>query len=431
MGARRRRSNSLGSSRIFCPVVGCPESLTSGNRYFRDFAGIKNHLNDHCTGHLSGAVPGNFLRHYDYSQCNVCDKVLHKRYLSTCPKCRPRARSQHQLNTLRNRVNSSNNPPSDQQSQPLDHSRDLPSLTAVHEQFVPTIKNIPKGLRRLFAQCHTKALAKAVWYNNVASWTELQMLPKCTIVRPARGGKSPRSQRLAWTRGRLHRWLAGERIQLWQDLPHYRRPKVKRHSAEAAKILRQDRCISLTGEGGLSQACNSLVSPPPLGQTAEVSARLAEKHPTAESPVDLSNLGNASASLVPLADTDLIEQCIRSFHRLSGGGPSGLRPIHLKNCLSTEHRDEVLARSCALVNTLAKGDAPLSLAPFLAGATLTALPKKDDDVRPVAVGEVWRRLTAKSLCQAYKEQASSYFFPLQIGVAQSLGTEVGLETARQ
>ena len=80
---------------------------------------------------------------------------------------------------------------------------------------------------------------------------------------------------------------------------------------------------------------------------------------------------------------------------------------------------------------MAKGDAPLSLAPFLAGATLTALPKKDDDVRPVAVGEVWRRLTAKSLCQAYKEQASSYFFPLQIGVAQSLGTEVGLETARQ
>ena len=155
------------------------------------------------------------------------------------------------------------------------------------------------------------------------------------------------------------------------------------------------------------------------------------KHPTVEHSVDLSNLGNASSSLVPLADTDLVEQCIRSFHRLSGGGPSGLRPIHLKNCLSTEHRDEVLEQSCTLINTLAKGSAPISLAPFLAGANLTALPKKEDDVRPVAVGEVWRRLTAKTLCHAYKEQASAYFFPLQIGVAQPLGTEVGLETARQ
>ena len=84
----------------------------------------------------------------------------------------------------------------------------------------------------------------------------------------------------------------------------------------------------------------------------------------AESPVDLSNLGNASSALVPLIDADLVERCIRSFHRLSGGGPSGLRPIHLKNCMSTVHRDEVLMRCCALINTLSKGDAPINLAPF-------------------------------------------------------------------
>ena len=257
------------------------------------------------------------------------------------------------------------------------------------------------------------------------------MLPKCTLCRPSRGGKSHKNQRLAWTRSRLQRWLAGERTQLWLDMPHYRYQKNKHHSPEYAKILCQERCISLTSEGGFSNACKTLVSPPPLGHTVEVSARLAEKHPSAENPVDLSEFGNASSSLVPLTDVDVVEKCIRSFHRLSAGGPSGLRPIHLKNCLSTEHRDEVLERCCALINILAKGDAPTFLAPFLAGANLTALPKKEDDVRPVAVGEVWRRLTAKSLCHAYKEQASSYFFPLQIGVAQPLGTEVGLETARQ
>ena len=257
------------------------------------------------------------------------------------------------------------------------------------------------------------------------------MLPNCTLCRPARGGKAHKSQRLNWTRSRLHRWLEGERAQLWSDLPQYKQPKYKQQSEEAAKKYRQDKCIDLTSEGGLSQACRSLISPPPLNHTADIISRLTNKHPRAEHPVDLSEFGNSSSALVPNIEVDLIEQCIRSFHRLSGGGPSGLRPVHLKNCLFTEHRDEVLERCCALVNILAKGEAPETLAPFLAGATLTALPKKDNDIRPVAVGEMWRRLTAKCLCNSYKEQARSYFFPLQIGVAQPLGTEVGLETTRQ
>ena len=145
----------------------------------------------------------------------------------------------------------------------------------------------------------------------------------------------------------------------------------------------------------------------------------------------MRDFGNASSNLVPPADVEQVERGIRSFHRLSGGGPSGLRPVHLKNCISTEYRDEILGNCTSLVNLLAKGDAPLILAPYLAGATLTALPKRDDDVRPVAVREVWRRLTAKILCNSYKEEASTYFLPLQIGVAQALGTEAGLETARQ
>ena len=73
-------------ARILCPVEGCPESLTSSNRRFRDFLSIRNHLNDHCTGHLSGALPVDFLGHFDYSQCRLCDKILHKRYNETWNK---------------------------------------------------------------------------------------------------------------------------------------------------------------------------------------------------------------------------------------------------------------------------------------------------------------------------------------------------------
>ena len=174
-----------------------------------------------------------------------------------------------------------------------------------------------------------------------------------------------------------------------------------------------------------------MISQPPLNQTAEVIEDLKRKHPQSGRNIDLSAYGNASSSLVPVADVSLVEQCVRSFHRLSGGGPSGLKPIHLKNCLSSEHRDEFLERCTALVNLLSKGEAPGCIAPFLAGGNLTALPKKDNGIRPIAVGEVWRRLTAKCLCNSYKEQSSAHFFPQQIGVGQPLGTEIGLETARQ
>ena len=88
-------------------------------------------------------------------------------------------------------------------------------------------------------------------------------------------------------------------MQLWLDMPQYKSPKNKRHSPEYDKTLRQERCINLTGEGGFSNACKALYIPPPLGHTAEVAARLTEKHPSAQSPVDLSEFGNASCALVP------------------------------------------------------------------------------------------------------------------------------------
>ena len=49
----------------------------------------------------------------------------------------------------------------------------------------------------------------------------------------------------------------------------------------------------------------------------------------------------------------------------------------------------------------------------------------------VVVGEVLRRVTAKTLCASFQDQARSYLWPLQMGVAQPLGTEVGLQVARQ
>ena len=192
--------------RIFCPVVGCAEALTSSNRRFRDFKSIKSHLDAHCTGHLSGAIPTEFLTQHSYTQCSVCDKVVHSRLHGICLKCRPSARRRDQVNLIRggNNIRGATNvsatpSTSDEQIIHNQEPNDLPSLSEVHKRFVPTIKNIPIGLRRLWAQCLVKTLAQAVWTNSEADWKVLQMLTKCTLCRPSRGGKSHSSQRLAWT----------------------------------------------------------------------------------------------------------------------------------------------------------------------------------------------------------------------------------------
>ena len=83
---------------------------------------------------------------------------------------------------------------------------------------------------------------------------------------------------------------------------------------------------------------------------------------------------------------------MRTFKRASAPGPSGLRSDHLREALQTAHADEVAAHLALLSHTLARGEAPASVAPHLV-----------------------RRLVGKLLCQAVKE-ARDCFWPLQVGI---------------
>ena len=116
----------------------------------------------------------------------------------------------------------------------------------VHRRRVPVLKYIPKQLRPLWSQCLAKALANCSHFNDVAHWVELQMLAKCVLCAPLRGGKQHENQRLAFTRHRLQRWLDGERANLWRDIPNYRPPRRdKPTTPEVEKALRHKRCEDL------------------------------------------------------------------------------------------------------------------------------------------------------------------------------------------
>ena len=92
---------------------------------------------------------------------------------------------------------------------------------------------------------------------------------------------------------------------------------------------------------------------------------------------------------------------LKSFPWGSAAGPTGLRAQHLLNAVSSAHADEAIEQLTAICNLLARGEAPSFLAAYLGGASLLALEKPNGGIRPIAIGEVLRRLVAKFLARTY------------------------------
>lgn len=294
----------------------------------------------------------------------------------------------------------------------------------------PTQAHVPCAARDAWAQCLSRAASSAVSQNTLTAWVELLMLPQSVLCSPGRRGVQHRRQAAAYTRARCLRWLAGDRAELWADR------RARGHAPQAPRDLKSTegskrrRCVRLAGEGEYARACQALLAEPPAERNPETEAALQAKHPSARRP-DLPADSEQPEAAVPGLSQEAVRDAIRSFRRGTAPGPSGLRADHLREALLSAHSDQVLVQLTDLANHLAAGRAPRAIAPFLAGATLHALPKPDGGVRPIAVGEVLRRLVGKCLSTAVRDTVRDVLLPLQVGVGERLGTEVGVHAIRQ
>ena len=217
-------------------------------------------------------------------------------------------------------------------------------------------------------------------------------------------------------------------MDLWEELRA--RPQATRSTADSTTATQHSRCCALAAEGELSRACAALTEPAPLPPSQATFEQLSAHHPQSALP-DVSRLGPARPAAVPELSSEAVIGALKTFPRASAPGPSGLRADHIKETLATAHGDEVTAHLVGLCQLLAKGEAPAVVAPYLGGARLHALPKKNGGVRPIAVGETIRRLVGKVLCHATRDDSNQYFWPLQVGVGVKLGGEAAVHTARQ
>ena len=76
-----------------------------------------------------------------------------------------------------------------------------------------------------------------------------------------------------------------------------------------------------------------------------------------------------------------------------------------------------------LVNLASRGQLPSFVAPAFCSATLTALNKKKTGIRPIAVGDVIRRLVAKCIAKEAAIEAFELFGSKQLGVVVKGGAE--------
>lgn len=129
-----------------------------------------------------------------------------------------------------------------------------------------------------------------------------------------------------------------------------------------------------------------------------------------------------------------VSRALSKFPRPSAAGGSGLSATHLEELMSvpcTEQETGVAAGLPKLLSEMAWGEAPNTLAPWIAGAPLTALLKPDDSVRPIAVGETLRRLVSLILMNRVAKRAKEFLQPFQLGAATKRGTEAMVHAARR
>ena len=175
--------------------------------------------------------------------------------------------------------------------------------------------------------------------------------------------------------------------------------------------------------GSISRAARALKDIP-IADASDpaVLAKLAAKHPQAPPP---DVLEDDEPALQINAET--LGAVLRRWRGKRGTAPglSGLTPEHI--VAAAEVSDETCGAILEFINLMLSGKLPRHGA--LLDSALIGLMKPNDDVRPIAIGEVWYRLAA-SCALAAIGHAGADLAPLQLGAGVKGGVEAACHAVK-
>ena len=271
------------------------------------------------------------------------------------------------------------------------------------------------------------------------------VLPQVLLRAPSRGGR--RGGTAGEVEARFRAWRQGEHGTILRWWKAHRQKERQRNATKKAmgapdEAHLVDRALELLEQGQISLAMNMLHSTG-LGdlRVTAILDQLVGKHPRRKMPVshelDDEELGPG------LHNLEMAEQ-FRKLKRMKAAGIGGGRNEYLKP-LAYDFEDRGLDRLRQHTNEFAtffaRGEFPEWFY-FLEGATRVVAPIKPapgglraqqpqvPDVRPVGIGDCFRRAVCSAAAAQCKEAAAEYLSPQQVAVGVPSGISVLVHAVR-
>ena len=365
-------------------------------------------------------------------------------YLPADPSVDSSELMEHTNNIIGNVINNSNN--SDNIDSPLDvlqvaliaannmqlqdkyHSMEKECVNSIMESCFTmqtcTISHVPKSCRPSLAKILKNELKKAC--TNIWGAIRLCMFAKAVLRLPPRGGKRHRHILSSTIQKRIDRWQNEGIVHLWNEALSDTNNSYNSTSSPNLK-----RALFKAREGHFGKAIQALQS---LGasSTNNIAALndLIRKHPQHHLPEYIENIPPTLS-----VSTEDVLASLKCFPKGSSPGGTKFRIQHL--CEAIYGTTAPVAQECLVeltkwINLLLSGKFDKRLAPWIGGAPLTALNKKNNDgFRPIAVGDVFRRLISRLCCASVYSRLPETLIPKgQFGVGVRGGMEALIHSTK-
>lgn len=300
--------------------------------------------------------------------------------------------------------------------------RVLHESIAFHKRHSRRLNQIPKGARASAADKLSKLIDLCLVNNDMASWRNLFLFSYTSLIVPDRDSNTSLTSAVKKNilSDQLRAQPSAQKQNRHADTTNLTSSLSKRIEAKVA-------------DGDVKNAFRLLTSEDSLAPDNEETYNiLLSKHP---SPSREIRSPPASDSVNPLfVDEQSVLKAIKNFKKGSAAGPDGIKPQFLKDMLAKNCGDaafRLLKSITALMNFMLAGKLCPQICEYMYGAILIALKKKSGGIRPIAIGNTFRRLCARLSCAAVSDRMANYFSPKQVGFSVRGGCEAAVHSARK
>lgn len=296
-------------------------------------------------------------------------------------------------------------------------------------EFIPTgIRNQLRALMKLLLDQAEIAMCNRELEKAELAYKKWVLLPSCLLLHIT---NTTRMSKKSVIRERIQKIIDDD----WSEFTIHNMSQLitpsSKHNLydeDTLEKLRHKRIIKLAANNNISKAYKNLqpmVVAPVKDEMLEI---LRSLHPSRLPENEVLYQDSDSIEYFHFTSSE-VRETITSYAKGTMHGVSKLRAEHLKSligCPSDTQGEELCVSITNLLNRVANGILPPGYTKFLACGNLISLQKSEQnsrDIRPIAMGELIRKLAGRLMLKNSKGEIEDFFKGIQFGV----GTKNGIE----